>query len=878
MVKLTVNGKEVEVPAGTTILHAASAAGIPIPTFCYNPRMDPAGSCRICAVELEDSKRTVMGCITQVAEGMKVLTESPKVHEARKTNLELLLLHHPLDCPVCDCGGECPLQNMSFAYGGADSRFESHRNDEPEDMKSEVLVFNSNRCILCGKCVRVCDEIQDVHAIGFINRGFDTVIGPPLGKKLDCEFCGDCLEVCPTGAITDRFVRYQFRPWQMEKTETTCTSCGSGCRMVVDTENEAIVRISAREGLGPNEGSICVVGRFGFNAVQNKSRLESPHFKRAQRLVPGSWEEILPKIAAHLASLSSSGEGRVAGLISSQLPIEDAFLFQRFMRQTLNSNFLDSDARQGLMNMAIPLVSATGSLRPLVDNQDIIAADTIVVLGADPAAESNITGLAIKKAVRKNKAALYLVHGHDVSISTRAREVIRLLPGTEESFLSMLREALSSGTTALSSESRQRFQGLGATPEAVERLLSDLRASKRTVFVTGRRFHRSDQGCGASAQLLRLMAERNMFASEGSGLLVLPESGNDLGVLMMGATAEWLPGLLDATNAEQRSVWENHWQAKLPSGGGGLREILSGIEAGKIRALISLGVDPFTFLPDTGHIRKTLSKLELLVVVDLFQGPLSDMAHYLLPAASPFERTGHVVSAEGFVQPLAPAMAPWGLALPESEILLRLARQMGRALPFDDLSALSSEVFRIFPDLRPSTRNAPYFQGKTGEILLSLPRVQPPHKAQRESVLARVASFVKADLPATVAPAALSATERPENSFVLTLSKSINHAGTRTLLDSNLMTIEGEGFLKVPRSWARKRKLKKGACVLLSTPHGRISVPIDPVAGLADGEVHYPLHFADARFMALFPAHLNFNSQSGAQSGQAIDVTVEPIV
>ena len=193
MVKLTVNGKEVEVPGGTTILHAAAAAGFSIPTFCYNPRMDPAGSCRICAVELEDTKRTVMGCITQVSEGMKVQTESSKVHEARKTNLELLLLHHPLDCPVCDCGGECPLQNMSFSYGGADSRFESHRNDEPEDMKSEVLVFNSNRCILCGKCVRICDEIQDVHAIGFINRGFDTVIGPPLGKKLDCEFCGDCL-------------------------------------------------------------------------------------------------------------------------------------------------------------------------------------------------------------------------------------------------------------------------------------------------------------------------------------------------------------------------------------------------------------------------------------------------------------------------------------------------------------------------------------------------------------------------------------------------------------------------------------------------------------------------------------------------------------
>ena len=191
--------------------------------------------------------------------------------------------------------------------------------------------------------------------------------------------------------------------------------------MVVDTENESIVRISSREGLGPNEGSICVVGRFGFNGVQSKSRLETPYVKKAQRLVPSTWDDVLPELSTKLSAIVSRGEGRVAGLASSRLPLEDAFIFQRFMRQALKSNFLDTEARQGLMNMALPLVSATGSLRPLVDHEDIVKADLIVVLGADPAVESNITGLAIKKAVRKNRAALYLVHGRDISISSRAR-------------------------------------------------------------------------------------------------------------------------------------------------------------------------------------------------------------------------------------------------------------------------------------------------------------------------------------------------------------------------------------------------------------------------------------------------------------------------
>jgi len=875
MVKVTINGIEVEVESGATILHAAEKAGFPIPTFCYNPRMDPAGSCRICAVELEDSKRTVMGCITTVSEGMKVLTESAKVHDARKTNLELLLLHHPLDCPVCDCGGECPLQNMSFSYGASDSRFESHRNDEPEDLKSDVLVFNSNRCILCGKCVRICDEIQDVHAIGFINRGFDTIIGPPLGKKLDCEFCGDCLEVCPTGAITDHFVRYQFRPWQMEKTETTCTACGSGCKMLVDTESEAIVRVSSKEGLGPNEGSICVVGRFGYNYVQNRDRLDKPYYKKAQRLVPGSWGEIIPKMADRLKAIVAGGPGRVAGLLSSRLPLEDAFLFQRFLRQTLRSNFIDSGARRGLMNLALPMARATGSLRPLIDHKDIETAEVIVVIGGDPASESNITGLAIKKAVRKNKASLYLVHGHNVSIASRSKEQIRILPGTEGAFLRLLRIALSA-EGPLDPSVKDQLLALGASIEGVERMLSDLRSAKRVIFVTGRRFHHSDSAYEASEALMGLFAEKGWFETEGCGLLPLPELGNDMGILMMGGASEWLPGLIDVSIPEQRKIWETHWETSLDPTGGGLREILAGIERGQIRALISLEENPFEHILDAGALRETLSKLELLVVVDHQQSEIADIAHYVLPSASAFERPGHVVSVEGFVQPLTPSMAYWGESLSETEIILRLSRQMGRPLPFEDFSAITNEIFKVFPDLRPSTRNATHFQGKTGEILLSVLKSQPPHKAHRESVVSRVREWKKQNMSDPIPGVPVPILE--EEAFVLQLSKSINHSGTFTTRDSSLMTIEGEGLLRVPRQWARKRKIKKGTCVLVRSAHGEVSLPVDPVAGLSEREVHFPLHFADERIRSLFGRGFSWNQRSGVPSGQSISVTLEPVV
>lgn len=891
MVKVTINGKEVDVEPNTTILHAAEAAGFKIPTFCYNPRMDPAGSCRICAVELEDSKRTVMGCITPVSEGLKVLTESAKVHDARKTNLELLLLHHPLDCPVCDCGGECPLQNMSFAYGASDSRFESHRNDEVEDLKSEVLVFNSNRCILCGKCVRICDEIQDVHAIGFINRGFDTVIGPPLGKKLDCEFCGDCLEVCPTGAITDKFIRYQFRPWQMEKTESTCTACASGCRMHVETESEAIVRVASREGMGPNEGSICVVGRFGYNHAQTKERLDKPYVRMAQRLVPSTWAEVLPQIAQRLKSIAGSGSGKVAGLVSSRLPLEDAFLFQRFMRQTLRSNFIDSGARRGVMNMALPLAQATGTLRPLVDHEDILKADLIIVLGADPAAESNITGLAIKKAVRKNKAGLYLVHGHDVSIASRAKEVIRLTPGKDAAFIRLVRAAMAGkadgNAVTLGEGEKREFQAMGVAPEAMERMLSDLSRSKRVVFLTGRRFHQSDDGLEASEQLIAFLAERGLFAREGCGLLPLPEKGNDFGALMMGAASEWLPGLLDAKDLQQKKVWETQWDASLEtSKGGGLREILAGIEAGQIRALVCLGEDPFEYLPDGPSLRAILRKLDLVVVIDQFHGGVADLSHFLLPSASPFEREGHVVSVEGFVQPVAPAMAYWGESLPDSEILLRLAREMGAPLPYDSVGDVTREIFKIFPELSPSTRNAKHYQGGTGELILSVPRSQPPHKANRESVVAKIREWGGA-------PAALSGSSsldeepsvfpsgdapgNPESRFVFQFSKSINHSGKVTTFDVNLMQIEGVGVLRIPRQWAKKRKIKNGQTLIVKSVHAEVACPVELVSGLSETEVHFPLHFADSRIMALFGPGFDWHDRSGVPRGQSLPVLLETV-
>jgi predicted molibdopterin-dependent oxidoreductase YjgC len=875
MAKVTINGIEVEVDPSMTVLKAAEKVGIVIPTFCYHPRMDPAGSCRICAVELEDSKRVVMSCVTPVSDGMRVLTESPKIHDARKTNLELLLLHHPLDCPVCDCGGECPLQNMSFAYGATETRFESHRNDEPEDIKSDVLVFNPNRCILCGKCVRICDEIQDVHAIGFINRGFDTIIGPPLGKKLDCEFCGDCYEVCPTGAITDHFTRYKYRPWQLEKQKTTCAYCASGCQIFVETENEAIVRVTSREGVGPNEGSICAVGRFGFNHVQTSERFDTPYMRSLHRLVPATWEDVLPEISSRLDAIRKKGMDRVAGLISTRVPMEDAYVFQSFFRNVLRSNMIDSGARFGFMNAALPLVSATGTLRPLVDHEDILKAKVLLVIGTDPVAESNITGLFLKRAARKERSKLYVVDSEAVTISTRAKDHIRLLPGGEKLFVSVLNEEISHNgelSPEWTAKKEELFKNWNVDPGAYQRLVNDLKSAESGVIVTGRKAYRNENGPSIMELMVRLIGSLGWVGKAGSGLFLLPENANDLGVLMMGGTHEWLPGLISAKDQASKSRWESAWGRRLAYGNGGsLGEILKGIESGQINALISLGENPLSHFPEGSKVRDTLSKLDLLIVLDLFQNQLSDMAHFVLPVSSAFERGGHFVSAEGFVQPIKATMAHWGESLPDWEILSRIAHGMGESLGFESLDSITAEILRFLPDLTPSTRNGAHFQGPTGEITIPDNRESPPHKADRETVSVRYAQWQeKAPLRnGEVHPIP------GEGEFILALTKSLFHSGKMTLNDPNLLSIQPEGKIRINRQVARKRKIKKGEKITVRSSFGSATMIAEPSSSVAEFELLFPSHFANGEILGLFPPDLEFDRDTGVPAQHRIRVSLE---
>ncbi len=301
-VTLTVDGKKLTVPAGTLLIEACKSTGIEVPSFCYYPGLSLQGACRMCLVEVEKMPKLQTACTTPVAEGMVVTTESDKIKQARKSMLELLLANHPLDCPVCDAGGECELQDMTFKYGAAESKFMDMKNHRDEQQWSPVVYFDRPRCILCYRCIRVCGEGMDVWALGVQNRGTGSIIAPNKEDHLECEECGMCIDICPVGALTSGAYRYKTRPWEMKHVGTVCTHCGDGCKTTLgvrraDTGME-IVRGDNRDKSGINGDFLCVKGRYAFDFANNGDRIQQPLIKHDGKFVPATWEQALELIAS----------------------------------------------------------------------------------------------------------------------------------------------------------------------------------------------------------------------------------------------------------------------------------------------------------------------------------------------------------------------------------------------------------------------------------------------------------------------------------------------------------------------------------------------------------------------------------------------------
>ncbi len=399
MIELTINGKKVSVPPKTTILQAAQQNGIYIPHLCYDRRLTPYGGCRMCLVELEGSPKLLAACSTPVTPDMVIFTETEKLAKARKTVLELLLIHHPLDCPICDKAGECDLQDLAFKYGPSQSRFKGKRKHGPELLAAPLVERNPNRCILCGLCVRICNEHQGVGAINLIGRGFNTIVSPAFEETLDCEFCGQCIDVCPVGALGSKPYRYRSRVWFMDEQRTICPHCGCGCTVALGTREGRIIRSIARDGVGISKGDLCGKGRFGFDFVYSEKRLSTPMIRKGEDLQPCTWEEAFEFISSKLQSIiAKDGAKAVGGIGSQRAGVEDNYMFQKFMREAVGTPNIDSAARFGYARSQAAMKQAFGLDTLPIDFDSPIGKDFILVVESDLTSTHPVFGLNVLRA------------------------------------------------------------------------------------------------------------------------------------------------------------------------------------------------------------------------------------------------------------------------------------------------------------------------------------------------------------------------------------------------------------------------------------------------------------------------------------------------
>ena len=651
-VTLTVDGKKVTAPAGTLLIEACKTAGIEVPSFCYYPNLSLQGACRMCLVKIEKMPKLQTACTTVISEGMIVTSDSDEIKQARKAMLEMLLGNHPLDCPVCDAGGECELQDMTFSYGAAESKFMEAKNHKDEQQWSPVVFFDRPRCILCYRCVRVCGEGMDVWALGVQNRGVSSIIAPNKEDHLECEECGMCIDICPVGALTSGAYRYKTRPWEMKHVGTICTHCGDGCKTTLgvrraDTGME-IVRGDNRDKSGTNGDFLCIKGRYGFDFANHEERLTRPLIRVNGKLTPATWEEAFAVIGKKFAEVRDRDGGAAIGVIgSTRTTNEEAYLLSKFARVVLKTNNVDHHRTADFPALASALrgkADATASMA------DVFAAPAILLIGNDPTEQHPLLAWQIRNNVRLHRARLHVINSKSIKLRRQAASFMQIPAGAEGRVAAFLAGDDSAADALVSSS---------AGNDVWVALRDKLRGEQNLVIVFGSEVRGDD------------LASLVKFGSEISGarFICLADYANSRGAADMGLYPDLLPGYHPtAGNSEFHKEWGD-----VPQGAG--LDLAGMVEAGRsgaLKALYVVGsnpvgrlkIDPFAF-----------SK-SFVVVQDMFLTETAVVADVVLPAANAYEKSGTFTNTCGDVQLVKKAGEVTGTKT-DFEMIVRVADAMG---------------------------------------------------------------------------------------------------------------------------------------------------------------------------------------------------------
>ena len=802
MVNLTIDDKQVTAPKNATIYDAAKLNGIKIPILCHDKKLKPFGACRMCLVEVEQMKgRQIPACTTPITEGMIIRTSTPDIVKARKMVLELLLLNHPIDCPVCDKGGDCDLQNLTYEYQVSTNRFSDEKFHHEIDYNNPLIERDMNRCVLCGKCARICDEIVSFGALTFISRGIETKIGCEFDEALNCEFCGSCVSVCPVGSLLARPFKFKSRFWALTNKKSVCGYCGTGCNLTLGVKDNKVLTTIYDENQGFHNGQLCCRGRFGYQFINSNKRLTTPLVRKNGALVEVGWDEALATVAARLKSAGPSA----AALATPRLTNEEMVLFKRLMELSGSQNY-DHSVGYGHAALTEGFARSLGATASPATILDVQKSDLLLVVKTDAYETHPVIGFEINMAVKNKGAQLNILSDKRGKLSKLpgAKTLVHT-PGSEVAVINAIAKSILDGKLADGSASSvpgyaELDKALSAfTPEAVsgqcglsasdiKQLASDYAKAEKALilFPVGNAYPGHNADLATAVANLAILTGK--LGKEGCGVLCMAEKNNSQGAVDMGFYAT------TGMNAAQ---------------------IIDGCTSGTVKTLFIAGENPVVSYPDQARVQSALDKVEFLVVSDLFMTETAAMADVVLPACSFAEKEGTFTSVDRRVQHIKPAIAKIGQSRSDFEIVAALIAALGGQAP-----ASPEALF--------------------GEIAASV----PGYSGMSYDSLGEEGAFAPVAIKATLVAPKVTMIAPEAGKLALVTGSALYHNGTLSQYGEGPMYVCPEGYLELSRSDAARLKIANDDLLNVTSATGSVKLKARVSLRMPEGVVFTPYHFA----------------------------------
>ncbi len=807
MVNLTVDDKQIAVERDATIYDAAKAAGIRIPILCHDKKLHPFGGCRMCLVEVEQMKgRLIPACTTPVSEGMIVRTMTDEIIKARKLVLELLLLKHPLDCPVCDAAGDCDLQNLTYEYKVDANNFTDEKFHWEIDYDNPLIERDQNRCIHCGKCARICDEIVSYGAYSFVNRGIEAKIGTPFDGKLDCEYCGSCISVCPVGALIAKPFKFKARWWALNKVKSVCSYCGTGCQLTLGVKDDKVLTTIYDEDQGFHNGQLCGRGRFGYQFVNSDERLTTPLVRKNGTLQPVGWDEALELISTKLQEARKNDPSAVAALATPRLTNEELFLFRKLFKDVVGTDSIDHSAGYAHEALTAGLKESFGITASPSQIVDIQKSDLLLVIKTDAYETHPVIGFEINLGVKRKGVDLRIISDKTGKLAKLPKAVNYLhKPGCELLLVNALAKVIVDEN--LAAESAAAITGLdaykgmlagvdlnqvaavtGVSLESIRELATAYAKAEKALILLPIGLGYPGHGKELAQALSNLALLAGKIGQEGSGLLVLGEKNNSQGAadLAIHPTA----------------------------GGRDAAAIIDGCASGAVKILYIAGENPVVAYPDRAKVEKALDNAGFVVVLDLFLTDSAKRADVVLPVKSFAEKCGTFTSVGRHVQRIRKAIKAVGESRSDREVLADIiARLTGEGVAAD-----SATLFKQIGCYSGVNYDALGDAGAIYPVNVS-PKFVP----------------VVGSVPAT-----------EEGKYALLTGSALYHCGTMSLSGVGPMLVCPEQYIELGRVDAGKLGVNDGDRLKVRSASGELSLAVKVGLRMPEGVVFSPYHFADA--------------------------------